>query len=66
MKIKCLDVVHGITKKGNPTTKGAFKGINKAGSPYLFVASCPSDFKGNTEYNVNVAFTSNGNYVLPY
>lgn len=66
MKIKCLDTVSGMSKSGNPYTRGAFRGINKAGNPYLFLASCPADYKPGQEYNVNVAFGQNGNYILSY
>ncbi len=66
MKIKCLDTVDGVTKSGNPYTRGAFRGVGKSGNPYLFLASCPADYKAGQEYNVNVAFSPNGNYILPY
>lgn len=44
MKIKCLDVVHGVSKSGNPYTRGAFRGTGRSGAPYLFLASCPGDY----------------------
>lgn len=66
MKIKCLDTVTGVSKSGNPYTRGAFRAVGKSGNPFLFLASCPSDYKSGQEYNVNVAFGQNGNYILPY
>lgn len=66
MKIKCLDIVNGATKSGNPYTRGAFRGVGKTGNPYLFLASCPADYKPGQEYNVSVAFSPNGNYIIPY
>lgn len=66
MKIKCLDTVHGYTKSGSEYTRGAFRGVGKTGNPYLFLASCPKDYKPGTEYDVNVAFSDRGNYILPY
>ena len=66
MKIKCLDVVHGVSKTGRPYSRAAFRGIGKSGAPYLFLASCPDDYTPGKEYDVNVAFSQNGNYILPY
>ena len=66
MKIKCLDTVTGVSKSGNPYTRGAFRAVGKSGNPFLFLASCPGDYKPGLEYNVNVAFGQNGNYILPY
>lgn len=66
MKIKCIDVVHGVSKSGSPFTNGAFRAVSKSGSPYLFLASCPDNYKPGTDYDVRVAFTSNGNYILTY
>lgn len=66
MKIKCLDTVKGVSKSGNPYTRGAFRAVGKSGIPFLFLASCPADYKSGQEYNVNVAFGQNGNYILPY
>ena len=66
MKIKCLDVVHGTTITGNAYSRAAFRGIGRTGNPYLFLASCPPDYKPGQEYDVNVAFSQNGNYILPY
>ena len=66
MKIKCLDVVHGVSKSGNPYIQGAFRAISKSGSPFLFLASCPGDYAPGKEYDVNVAFANHGNYILPY
>ena len=65
-KIGCLDVVHGVSKSGNPYTRGAFRGTGKSGAPYLFLASCPGDYAPGKEYDVNVAFSLNGNFILPY
>lgn len=66
MKIKCLDTVTGVSKSGNSYTRGAFRAVGKSGNPFLFLASCPSDYKGGQEYNVKVAFSPTGNYILPY
>lgn len=66
MKIKCLDTVKGVSKSGNPYTRGAFRAVGKSGNPFLFIASCPVDYKPGQEYNVNVAFSLSGNYILPY
>lgn len=66
MKIKCLDTVSGVSKSGNPFTRGAFRAVGKSGNPFLFIASCPGDYKPGLEYNVSVAFGQNGNYILPY
>lgn len=66
MKIKCLDTVNGVSKTGNPYTRGAFRAVGKSGNPFLFLASCPGDYKPGQDYNVNVAFGQNGNYILPY
>lgn len=66
MKIKCLDTVNGVSKTGKPYTRGAFRAIGKSGNPFLFLASCPADFKSGQEYDVNVAFGQNRNYILPY
>lgn len=66
MKIKCLDTVHGVSKSGNSYTRGAFRAVGKSGIPFLFLASCPSDYKSGQEYTVNVAFSPTGNYILPY
>ena len=66
MKIKCLDVVHGVSKSGSPYFRAAFRGTSKNGSPYLFLATCPQDYTAGKEYDVNVAFSNNGNYILPY
>lgn len=66
MKIKCLDVVHGTTKSGNAYSRGAFRAVGKSGAPYLFLASCPGDYVPGKDYDVNVAFGQNGNYILTY
>lgn len=66
MKIKCLDTVNGFSKSGNPYTRGAFRAVGKSGNPFLFLASCPADYKPGQEYNVNVAFGQNLNFILPY
>lgn len=66
MKIKCLDTVSGVSKSGNSYTRGAFRAVGKSGKPFLFLASCPSDYKVGQEYNVKVAFSPTGNYILPY
>lgn len=66
MKIKCLDVVHGVGKSGKPYTSGAFRGVGKSGNPFLFIASCPGEYKPSVEYDVRVAFGQNGNFILPY
>ena len=65
-KIVCLDTVSGYTKTGKPYTRGAFRGIGKTGQPYLFLATCPEDYASGEEDDVNVAFSQNGNYILPY
>lgn len=66
MKMKCLDVVTGVSKAGRPFTNGAFRATGKSGNPFLFVASCPPEFKAGQELDCNVAFTQSGNYILPY
>ena len=66
MKMKCLDTVNGVSQSGKPYTRGAFRAVGKSGNPFLFVASCPADYKAGQEYNVTVAFSSTGNYILPY
>lgn len=66
MKLKCLDTVTGVSKSGNSYTRGAFRAVGKSGNPFLFIASCPADYKSGQEYNVHVAFSSTGNYILPY
>lgn len=66
MKIKCLDIVTCVSKSGNPYTRGAFRAVGKSGNPFLFLASCPADYKAGQEYSVHVAFSPNGNYILPY
>ena len=66
MKIKCLDTVNGVSKTGKPYTRGTFRAIGKSGNPFLFLASCPADFKPGQEYDVNVAFGQNRNYILTY
>lgn len=66
MKIKCIDVVHGVSKSGSSFTNGAFRGTSKSGAPYLFLASCPDSYQSGKEYDVRVAFTPNGNYILTY
>ena len=66
MKITCLDVVNGSTKKGISFVQGAFRGVGKSGSPFLFVASCPPDYEPLKDYDVRVLFSPNGNFILPY
>ena len=66
MKIKCIDVVHGVSKSGTPFSNAVFRATSKSGSPYLFLASCPDSYKPGTDYDVRVAFTAKGNYILPY
>lgn len=66
MKIKCLDTVNGVSKSGNPYTRGAFRAVGKSGNSFLFVASCPAEYKAGQEYSVSVAFSPSGNYILPY
>lgn len=66
MKIKCLDTVSGVSKAGKTYTRGAFRAVGKSGNPFLFLASCPADYKSGQEYSVNVVFAPSGNYILPY
>lgn len=66
MKIKCLDTVSGVSKSGNRYTRGAFRAVGKSGNAFLFLASCPAEYKGGQEYSVNVVFSPSGNYILPY
>lgn len=66
MKIKCLDVCNGISRSGKPYSTAAFRGIGKSGNPFLFVASCPPDYKAGADYDAKVAFTQSGNFILPY
>lgn len=66
MKITCVDVVNGYTKKGAPFVQGAFRGVGKSGCPFLFVATCPPDYEPLKDYEARVIFSSNGNFILPY
>ncbi len=80
MKITCVDVVNGYTKKGTPFVQGAFRGVGKSGSPFLFVANCPPDYEplksgwqrfvsrreSVKDYEARVIFSPNGNFILPY
>ena len=59
-------IIQRFPKSGNPYTRGAFRGTGKSGAPYLLLASCPGDYAPGKEYDVNVAFSPNGNYILPY
>lgn len=66
MKITCVDVVNGYTKKGMPFVTGAFRGVSKSGSSFLFVASCPPDYEPHKDYDARVIFSPKGNFILPY
>lgn len=66
MKIKCVDVINGYTKNGRAFVQGSFRGIGKSGSPFLFVATCPSDYEPMKDYEAHVLFSPNGNFILPY
>lgn len=66
MKITCVDVVNGYTKNGTPFVNGAFRGVSKSGSPFLFVAYCPPDFEPLKDYDARVIFSLKGNFILPY
>lgn len=66
MKITCVEVINGYTKTGKPFVLGAFRGLGKSGSPFLFVANCPPDYEPLKDYDARVIFSPKGNYILPY
>lgn len=66
MKITCVDVVNAYTKTGTPYVVGAFRGVSKSGSLFLFVANCPPDFEPLKDYDARVIFSPKGNFILPY
>lgn len=65
MKMHVLDTCVRTTKNGTQFMQGAIRGQSKNG-PFLFIARIPGDMEPGEDYDYNVVFSPQGNYVLPY
>lgn len=69
MTITILDTISRVSQAGKPYVQAACKGVSRAGSPFLFIATVPDDLADHCGEVVDrsVCFSKNGSaFVLPY